>query len=169
MPLLKTPNRSRATSAVLVLATLALPACNDAGSQGPLAAMSATQLFGATYLTSTERRDYIKTIHWRLSALMKVAPPPKPVSDALLEELSECVIDNLQDRTTRLQFSMAIDTIKTGGFDKKPDFSAYRALARSKGMDNADFDQQAKETVSHIKVTGRNCLSRYMSSLVNRG
>ena len=56
---------------------------------------------------------------------------------------------------------MAIDTIKSGGFDAVTDFSSYRSVARSKGMDAAEFDQQAKETGRHIKAAGRNCMSRF--------
>lgn len=148
------------TAAVLglLVGAAALSACGDANA---LSSMPASQLFGATNLTAAERQAYIRSLNWRLSVAVQVAGKGSRDKDEIIAELCECVVDNLQDRTTRLQFSMAIDMIKSGGFHSRPDFSSYRAVARAKGMDGSDFDQQAKETLRHISAAGHNCLSRF--------
>src|SRR3990170_1687883 len=110
----RTSSRRSQRPAILLMVAMGLAACNDVGALGTI---SPDQLFAATNLTATERKDYIQSLNWRLTALAKLAardksrtPPPE-----VIEELCECVVDNLQDRTTRLQFSIAMETIKTGG------------------------------------------------------
>lgn len=147
-------------SAIILWLSIGMTACNDAEA---LSSIPADQLFSATSLTSAERKQQIRGLNWRLSTLAAASSRNKSRKpfEELIEELCECVVDNLQDRTTRLQFSMAIDAIKNGGFQAKLDVARYRSVAAARGMSNAEFEQQTKEIYRHLQAVGSLCLSRF--------
>lgn len=145
--------------AVLAVASCGLKACNDAGT---LDAVPPGQLFAATSLSAQERKEHIRSLNWRVSVLVNTMlekGQPKPSPD-VIEELCECVVDNLQDRTSLLQFTMAMNAIKNTGFGAKPDLSSYRKLAISKGMSKVEFEQQAQELARHLVSMAENCMRR---------
>lgn len=152
----------RAAARFLLLASaVSLSACDDAGTLGSL---SPRELFGATSLTAAERKEQIRSLNWRLNAIADLAATrnkQKPDAEQI-EEICTCVVDNLQDRTTRLQFSMAMDTIKRGDIKALPDLSAYRSLAMAKGMSKEDFATQPRELARHLNATFENCLGRFI-------
>lgn len=145
--------------AALAVTSCGLQACGDAGA---LNAIPPGQLFAATNLSAIERKEHIRSLNWRVSVLVSAMYEKghaKPAPD-VIEELCECVVDNLQDRTSLLQFTMAMDAIKNSGFGAKPDLSSYRKLAISKGMSKAEFEHQARDLARHVASMAENCMRR---------
>lgn len=101
-----------ARALAILLGAAILAACNETAAD---VALPPQQLFGATSLTAAERKEQIRSLTERLSALWRAeAKNQKEMPTATqFEAMCTCIVDNLQDRTTRLQFIMAIELRST--------------------------------------------------------
>lgn len=132
---------TQSSGALLLARAISLVGCEEAGA---LRSMPARELFAATNLTATERREHIHSLSWRVMALAEISKHNGTARPTMqqIDEVCECVVDQLQDRTTRLPFSIAMDTIKSAGFRREPDLTACRLIAMQRGMSREDFDLQ---------------------------
>lgn len=98
-------------------------------------------------LPSPEARRFAQLQQDRRQA--SKTPPSK-------ERICECIVDTLQDRTTLLQFKLAIAVDRFSKFNTS-DVAKLRSAALAGGMSADDFEQQKREALDHKREVGKSC------------
>lgn len=148
--------------------------CDSASSSASVSGKDyAQRLLQPTNLTAAERKSYINSLNCSLVLQVKPVeslPPAATSQDAQLrrvlqqkalekskagnsrteptgERVCECLVDTLQDRTTLLQFELAIGK----------DAARAQRVARANGMSQDELIRQSEEALKHKQATSVSC------------
>jgi hypothetical protein len=170
---------AHAYSAFGVLAVLgaaaALGACNESGGAAVTVApfgLTSANLEAATSLTKAERDQSIATCIARRSKIHKLNVRGGRVDGAQLQRMNQqlaaafpkfcdCFVNRLEDKTTRLQFAMAMTLIEHGeaGNEAKaaPALSDLKKAALRLGQRTEDYEQSRRDVPALAKASVEGC------------
>jgi hypothetical protein len=104
----------------------------------------------ATRLSATERLGYTAQCRQTWKNAPHHIQSSHTTGAALerdVEQVCDCFVDRLEERTSRLQFLMAMQVVRSAGsaFSAPPEFRKLAAAAEKIGISTSRFDELAKE------------------------
>ena len=158
------------SSVVIVGLSLIVAGCDDSGAngKGPAAAALQPSDLKATRLSSAERQGFAALCRktWDTAPQNRGKPAQAELKVSRdLEKVCDCFIDQLEDRTSKLEFLIAMEVLRTANSAYgEPNLRPLEAGASKIGVTGARFQEMHVDARKASAATIKGCVERVTSS-----
>ncbi|HRK19599.1 MAG TPA: hypothetical protein PK970_11630 [Hyphomicrobiaceae bacterium] len=128
-------------------------------------ALRPEDMYRAARLTAAERQLAVDDCTARASSWISLTKSfaRAEARQAATERACDCFVNQMEDRSSKLQFAVAMEAIAnapwTGGRGVSSATAKYRKIARNSGMSDVEYERAMVETRTVMDVAARTCIA----------
>lgn len=127
--------------------------------------MTRKDVFGSVRLTAAERASGVETCNRRFDVFSAAQSQARRKQNLGVTEparrFCECFVNQIEDRSSRLQYAMAMTVLDKGYLFSSPNafgtFQKYKSAAERHGMSADDIETMRRDLGSSMKMAAEQC------------